>query len=394
MSSSEGTRAINRMFMNRTKVKIGVLGVVAIMVAMVGESGASAERGVNVPGEQRRWAINFKVRLEQVGRESPVGVELTGDWVTTVSAVRAGEYDAELQIADLHLSGEGNKNAPPDASNELRRRLARPFWVTYRDDGALLKIHFFKDVDPSDANLLQMIATEVQFVRPDASQLVWTVLERDGAGSYLAIYQQWEPNVVVKRKLKYVRLDGMAGAPAEGLQVTVDQSEQRFSLDTAGRMIGLDGTNRVKIALSGPETGPGLGVSPLAATAEIHLTNLRTGRAPGLIGSLFRARQDVLSSPIVTHQADPAEMRARSDELLLEHRTTETLLEAAMTKDKDTDPMLADRLAALCFASERTSFSSSSTMLFTILFRIQPASGLNTVTCRALRHGLGTARRR
>ena len=35
----------------------------------------------------------------------------------------------------------------------------------------------------------------------------------------------------------------------------------------------------------------------------------------------------------------------------------------------------------LCLASERTSFSSSSTTLFTILFRIQPASGAQTVTC-------------
>jgi hypothetical protein len=331
--------------MVRTNLKTIALSVAAaIVAAMLGESGAWAARAINVPGEQRRWALHFRVRLEQPGGESPVGIDLSGVWVATVSAVRAGEYDAALQIADLRLSGDGDRNPSADATNQLRRRLARPFWVTYRSDGALLAVHFFKDVDPSDANLLQMIATEAQFVCPDLSRPLWTVLERDAAGSYLAIYQRSEPGVVVKRKLKYVHTDGVAGAPADALQVAVDQSEFHFSLDSADRVIALDGNDRVKIALLGPQAGP-LAVRPLAATAEIHLTNLRRGRALEVIGSLSRARPDVLSFPIVTHQPDPAQVQARSDDLLLEHRTTESLLEAAMAKDADA--MLPDRLAAL-----------------------------------------------
>jgi hypothetical protein len=330
--------------MVRTNLRAAALVLVAATAAtLAGASVTCSAEATNVPGEQRRWALDFRVWLNRPAGERPVEITLSGDWVSTVSAVRAGEYDAALQIADLRLSGDGDRN-PSDTSNQLRHRLERPFWATYRTDGALLAVHFFKDVDPSDANLLQMIATEAQFVRPYLNRPLWTVLERDGAGSYLAIYQRSEANVVVKHKLKYVRTDGVAGAPADTLQVAVDQSEFRFSLDPADRLIALDGTDRVKIGLPGQQAGP-LAVSPLAATVEIHLTNLSRGRAAELIGSLSLARADVLSFPIVTHQPDPAKARARNDDLLLEHRATESLLEAAMAKD--TDPMLPDRLAAL-----------------------------------------------
>jgi hypothetical protein len=275
------------------------------------------------------------VRLERPG-EGPVEVELSGEWVATIAAVRPGGYDVALQIADVHLKGQGISNPSPEAI-ELQRRLARSFWATYRDDGALIAVHFFKDVDPSDRNLLQMIATETQLVRPEPGRPVWTVLERDGAGSYLAIYHRPEPSVVVKRKLKYVHTDGVAGAPADALHVDVEQSEFRFSIDPDGGVVGVDGTDKVRI---GVPVGDALG-----ATAEIHLGKLQRSGAPELVGSLARARPEVVSSPIVTHMPAPEQVRAQSDDLLLDGRTAESLLEAAIAKGGD--PMLPDRLAAL-----------------------------------------------
>lgn len=47
----------------------------------------------------------------------------------------------------------------------------------------------------------------------------------------------------------------------------------------------------------------------------------------------------------MTHKPDPGEVRAQSDDRLIEGRTTESLLEAAMAKSDD--QMLPDRLAAL-----------------------------------------------
>src|SRR5262245_36663389 len=170
------------------------------------------------PGAQHRWALDFRARLEQGAR--PVEVHLTGAWLSTITAVRPAEYDAELRIADAGFAGDAVKDVPAAALDDLRRRISRPFWATYRADGALLAIHFYKDVSPTDRNLLQTIATEAQLVRPPGSQSAWSLEERDGAGAYLAMYAR-EGNTIVKRKVKYIYTDGVAGASADALQVHV-----------------------------------------------------------------------------------------------------------------------------------------------------------------------------
>jgi hypothetical protein len=303
-----------------------------------------------VPGEQRRWALDFRVRLEQPGGERPIEVDLNGDWVSTISAVRPGEYDVALELANASIRGgigknrDGQKSVPADAGEQLRRRLARPFWATYRDDGALLAVHFFKNMDPSDCNLLQTIATETQFVHGDPDRPAWTVLERDGGGEYLAIYNRTGLNTVTKRKLKYVYTDGAAAAPANGVRIDVDQSELRISLDPDGGIMALDGGNRVRIGV------PLEGAGQLLAVTETRLANLRRSEAPELVGSLARAFADVESSPIVTHAPDPERLRAEHDARLLEGRSTESLLAAALVdpaKTKGADRLLPDRLAAL-----------------------------------------------
>ena len=118
-------------------------------------------------GEQHRWYHDFRAQLEQPGRERPVEIHLSGNWVSTISAVRPGDYDAAVEFASLRVSGDGVKSTPWEAEEQLERRLERRFWATYRGNGALLLVHFFKDVNPSDRNLLEMIATETQFVRAD-----------------------------------------------------------------------------------------------------------------------------------------------------------------------------------------------------------------------------------
>lgn len=291
------------------------------------------------PGEQHRWSLEFRARLDQPGGQRQIEIYLSGDWVSTISAVRPGEYDAELEVALGRFTGAGLASPAAGAAEQFRRRMSRPFWATYRDDGALITIHFFKDVEPSDRNLLQMIATEIQLVRPDASRPQWTAFERDGAGGYLALYDQPEPRVVVKRKLKYVHTDGVAGAPRDRLQVAVDHSEFRFALDPDGGILAMDGTDRVLMGVPLGKT------EQLTATVETHLANPRRSRAPELIGSLVRARPGVVNFPIETHKTDPEAARAQLDARLLDGHTTESLLQAAISKSDD--HMLSERLAAL-----------------------------------------------
>lgn len=291
------------------------------------------------PGDQSRWSLDFRVRLEQQAAP-PVEVHLTGDWVSTIAAARPGEYDAQLQIADIRFTGDAPKSANAASLEDLRLRLSRPFWATYRADGGLLAIHFFRNVSPADRNLLQMVATELQLVRPDSAQPSWTAQERDGAGEYVALYVMPQPDRIMKRKLKYVYTDGVAGAPADMVHVAIDQSSVTFSLGPDGRIQTADGTTRLHMELSLDHSGQ------LAAVTEIHVGHLRSARAPELIGSLARALPNVTSSPIVTHRADPAEAQAQVDDRLLEGHTTESLLTAVFAKDAD-DTTLPDRLGAL-----------------------------------------------
>ncbi|HEV8037993.1 MAG TPA: HEAT repeat domain-containing protein [Bryobacteraceae bacterium] len=291
------------------------------------------------PGDQRTWKLDFRVRLEQPDGKSPDEVRLSGELTVTISATRFGEYDAAAEITGAHVTGNAATSVPPGAADELGRRIGRRFWGTWRNDGTLVAVHFYKDVSASDCNLLQMILTETQFVRPTSAEHSWTTLERDAAGSYLAIYQQAESNVVVKRKLKYVETSGVAGAPAGALRVLLDKSEVRFALDNEGRVAGLDGSDRVKFGL------PVDKVEPLIASMEVHLGSPRQIRAPSLIGSLAAALPEVRSLPVVTHALDPEPARNQRDAELLNGRTTESLLEAAFSGNSDAS--LRDRLTAL-----------------------------------------------
>jgi len=209
----------------------------------------------------------------------------------------------------------------------------------HRADGALLAIHFYKDVSPTDRNLLQTIATEAQLVRPTESKSVWSVEERDGAGAYLAMYTR-EVNAIVKRKLKYVYTDGVAGAPAGAVQVHIEKSELRFTVDAKDELLALDGGSRVQMGIPFGNAGK------IAAITEIHLSNHRAGHAADAIGRLERVRREVESSAIVTHKPGDAEALAQSDDSLLKGHSTDSLLQAGVAKDSG-DSLIADRLAAL-----------------------------------------------
>lgn len=291
------------------------------------------------PGDQSRWSLDFRTRLEQPAGP-PVEIHLTGEWVSTISAVRPGEYDAQLQINDPHFSGDPTKNVPATALDDLNRHLSRPFWATYRTDGGLLEIHFLRDVSPTDRNLVQMVATELQLIQLGSKRPSWTARERDGAGEYLALYVMTGPARVTKRKLKYLHTDGVTGIPSGTIRMSIDKSETTFSLTANGCVQSVDGISRIHLELTPVHKGD------IATVTEIHIGNLRIDSAPDLIGSLARALPGATSTPIMTHSADPEELRAQADDRLLEGYSTESLLNDAFAKGK-ADTALPDRLAAL-----------------------------------------------
>ena len=328
--------------MKNVRLSLTRRSAVAMMAMAVMMGSAPSLRAANraVPGEERRWALDFRTRLEQPGAARPAEVHFQADWISTVSAVRPGEYDAALQLANLRMvSNAGPAQAGQVA--ELVRKLSRRYWATYRENGLLVALHFYQDTDPGDRNLLQMIATESQFVQAPADRASWTATERDGAGEYEAQYDRGTAGEVTKRRLRYGHADAEPGHRADSVRIEVEESLFRFTLDGEGGTVALDGKSRVRIAVSAGRAGQ------IAAVTEIHLTGLRQAQSQEAIGSLARALPQVVSSPIRTHRADAEQVRARLDAQLLDGRSTESLLDAAFAKPNQPDQLLDDRLAAL-----------------------------------------------
>jgi hypothetical protein len=311
----------------------------SLAFAVATTSVAAAATSQLQPGDQSRWSLDFQSRMEQHSA-SPIAIHMAGGWTSTITAVRVGEYDAQLQLVDVQLTGDAVNGAQSASLAGLRARLSRPFWATYRNDGGLVEMHFFRDQSPSDRNLLQMIATELQLVRPDSERANWTAQERDGAGEYSALYLRLQPDRILKRKLKYIYTDGVAGAPADAVHVVIDQSEIKFTINSDGRVQAVDGTDRVRMDLS-PDHA-----QQLTAITDFHASHLQTARSSEFIGSLERAHANVIDSPIVTQKLDADGARAEADERLLNGYTTEALLDSAFAKEPGSAAQ-PDRLAAL-----------------------------------------------
>lgn len=223
------------------------------------------------PGDQSRWSLDFSASMEQA-KARPIEIHIAGAWASTISAVRANDYDAQLQLAKIQFSGDAIKSTPPASLKDLQSRLSRPFWATYRNDGGLLSVHFYRDMSPSDRNLLQMIATELQLVQPGSAHQSWTAQERDGAGEYAALYLMSQPDRILKHKIKYIYTDGMAGAPANAMRISIDQSDVTFALTPDHRLQSADGVDRVRISLSQDKS------QQLTAVTEFHATGLQRQR--------------------------------------------------------------------------------------------------------------------
>lgn len=317
--------------MIRTHVRSFALAVATTLVAAAGFSQVQ-------PGDQSRWSLDFRASMEQSSAH-PIEVHLIGDWISTVDAVRAGEYDAQLQLANIEFAGDEVKSVAAASLEELRARLTRPFWATFRTDGGLVAMHFYRDETSSTRNLLQMIATELQVVRPAANRNTWTAEERDGAGEYSALYVMPDTNRILKRKLKYIYTDGVVGARADAVRVAIDHSDITIVLTQSGAIQQIDGGNSVHMDLAQKQT------DELSAITEFHASNLRTGHATEIVGSLEREHSGVIDSPVVTQGRDADQARVEADDRLLNGHTTEEILAAAFSKNSDAAS--ADRLTAL-----------------------------------------------
>jgi hypothetical protein len=306
--------------------------------AVAGELGAGKDPRL---GRELRWDLSFQTRLDQSQPGGkPVSMQLQGEWVTTVAGVGSdGSYDVAYAIENARISGEGVSQVSDVEIDQLRSRLAQRFFVTHQADGAATHIYFRPEVDPGTRNLLQLMVTQTQLVRPPRAESHWTATERDGTGTYLAAYQETSPGQITKTKLRYLQTDGVAGLERGkgSVNVGVTDSTRSFALDGEGHVISSKGGEVVTLGSSG---GPGV-----AITVTTGLAGLRATRAPSMVGALEQTRTELVASAIITHALSEEQAEARRDRTLIEGTSLAELL-VAVDGAKPND-LLATRLAAV-----------------------------------------------
>jgi len=300
----------------RVLVAAAVIVAAGLAARVVHTRVASVARGSgtenSAAGRQRRWSVLLETRISQPGAadDRATTITLRGDWVSTVSGESASGYDVAYELEGAHAEGTGLGDVRAADVAQLEHHLAERFWVTYQPDGAATRVHFPKDMTDDVRNFLELVATQVQLVRPAAAQRQWTATERDAAGTYFAAYDDLGAGAILKRKMRYVTLDGTAGPGDSTVAVRVDASEVRFSVDAAGLVDTVAGSEATHVDAK-------LGALGLNVDIRIRLDHPRSTRAPDLIGSFEGAKPGLDSGPIATQRASDEEMQARHDARLL-----------------------------------------------------------------------------
>jgi hypothetical protein len=297
---------------------------------------ASREKG---EGRQLTWAVTLQARMQQPN--GPLGsndskTTVKGELVATVSAVSEAGVEIAYELRHPQFEGVGFGDVSAADRAAVEQKLTPRFWVTHQADGAARALHFPREMATDVRNLLALIVTEMQLVRPAQPSPQWTATERDGAGTYLVSYVQPAPREITKRKLRYLAADG-AGASA-ALDVKIDAAEARFGLDAEGRVAEATVHDRVRLAA-------GFGAGDLIADMQLAVSNLRVGEAAELVGSRARAGAAVETTAVVTQAGDPAVLQARQDERLIKDVTLAQLL-AAM-RAGEVEPKTRFQLGAL-----------------------------------------------
>jgi hypothetical protein len=264
-------------------------------------------------GVQRRWDLTLEARVDQPeqGQAGSSRSTVSGQWVATVLDVRADDYVVAYQIADPRITGQGVPGVDPAEVKALERRLAGRFYVTYQTGGAARTVAFANDVDRGARNLLQMIATETQLVRPGVASDVWTATERDGAGTYLAAYAEPAPGHITKTKLKYLEVDGAGGAAAtDGVAIGIDVSDRRFTVGGDGALAAFEGHETLRL-------DPHAGALRLIVQTRAHLDHPRVTDARDLVAGLRAEWAALPAMPLTTHQPSPEATALQEDQALM-----------------------------------------------------------------------------
>jgi len=299
-------------------------------------------------GRQLVWAVSLEATMRQPASSGQAGMEQTtvvsGDLVTTVSGASQDAYDLAFELRQPTVQGQGFGKVAPEDVAQLKEKLGRRFWVSYQRGGAARQLHFPREQSPDVRNLLALLVTTLQIVRPEAQSPQWTATERDSAGAYLALYRQPSPTELVKQKLRYLSIDGESAVGratamrSSAVAIQIDDAQSHFTLDDRGRVARAEVHERSHLDAK-------VGLPGFEIDLRVTLGKLRVGAAPELVGSLEQARPTLDTSAVVTQRENDEVLRARQDAHLVEGVTLGPLLKEV--QGQATEVRVRAQLAAL-----------------------------------------------
>jgi HEAT repeat protein len=168
-----------------------------------------------------------------------LAMSLTGTLTATVLSAADKSRTLSLEVAPERIDLQ--RMALGISAEALKQELARPFQVTYDENGAAQAVAFPATVGRQASTLLRDIVSQLQVtVRPGAS---WIAVESEPAGDCAVGLRRLAPGRIAKQKVRFVKVarsgvlvdsDDTIGVP------TFERSEATYDVDASGRVLAAE----------------------------------------------------------------------------------------------------------------------------------------------------------
>ena len=270
-----------------------------LLAAGVAAGGCGKRTGADAPGpgattsglgwrvgDRRSYTLDLTSDA-RVGSEPVTQFRLQARVALTALEASPARVLVHAELRDAKL---GTDLAPLRAEYAaLESKLAPAFLFDLGPGGAVQSYYFTDDPSGLIIGIRQSLGAAMRVERRAGAGASWVVEEQDATGRYEAEYKPGaQPNVLGKRKLRYLSLSGAPLTPVAqqvDLLPRVDQSETRIELGDDGVINAVNSEERVR-------SGGGA-MMPLESTTRLAL------RAAGV----ERVAADKLPSPAALLQA-------------------------------------------------------------------------------------------
>jgi HEAT repeat protein len=208
---------------------------------------ATSARVGEPPSTDSSWSIGsrrvYRFDYEASGEYAMEGAKNTGQLkmslAGTIAATVVGtpENSRTLEFVFNPERLDLAQMALAIPAGALKQELARPFVVTYGQDGAVRAVAFTGGIGRHASTLLRDIVSQLQVtIRPGSN---WMAVESEPGGECLVMLRRLPEQRIAKQKMNFVKVarSGKLVEPAETVGVpTFERSEATYTVDADGRI--------------------------------------------------------------------------------------------------------------------------------------------------------------